>query len=391
MTVEGHCDARFAGLKAELERQLESGNELGASIVVNIDGTNVVDIWGGYASADHSRAWTKDTITNVWSSSKTVSALAVLVLISRGLVDPDAPLSKYWPEFGAGVETTTAKTPVLVRHILSHTSGHSGWRSPMTVERLYDLDLATSLLASQEPFWEPGTASGYHSISMGHLIGGLVRRVTGQSLGSFVAAEIAGPLGADWQLGARESDWARVADLLPPPPSSLDFSKLDPESATAKTFANPPLSAEMVHTPEWRAAELGAVNGHGNARSLARILSAVTLGGTVDGHRLLAPEVVERIFDVQADGVDVVVGVALCFGVGFGLAQGGTLTSVPFLPKGGKLCFWGGWGGSIVLMDLERKVTFSYVMNKMGDGIMGSEKTAAYVKAAYKALGVEGY
>ncbi|KAL6249634.1 hypothetical protein RBB50_003487 [Rhinocladiella similis] len=389
MTVEGQCDPRFAGLKAELESQLASGNELGASIVVNIDGTNVVDIWGGYASADHKRPWTKDTIANMWSSSKTVSALAVLILISRGLVDPDAPLSKYWPEFGAN-NTTTTKTPVLVRHILSHTSGHSGWREPMTPEQLYDLDLATSRLASQEPFWEPGTASGYHSITMGHLISGLVLRVTGKSLKSFIETEIAQPLGADWQLGARESDYGRIADLVPPPPGAVDFSKLDPDSATAKTFANPVMSAEIVHTPAWRNAELGAVNGHGNARSLARVLSTVTLGGTVDGHKLLTPEVIERIFDVQADGTDVVIGVPLCFGVGFSLAQGGTLTTVPFLPKDSKMCFWGGWGGSVVLMDIGRKVTFTYVMNKMGEGIMGSEKTAAYVKAAYKALGVEG-
>lgn len=386
MAVEGQCDARFAPLKAELERQLASGNELGASIVVNIDGTNVVDIWGGHASAEHKQPWTKDTITNMWSSSKTVSALAVLMLVSRGLVDLDAPVSKYWPEFGS-----KAKTPVLVRHIISHTSGYSGWRDSMTPEQLFDLDLASSRLASQEPFWEPGTASGYHSVSMGHLISGLVQRVTGQSLGSFIAAEIAGPLGADWQLGAQESDWGRIADLVPPPPLPIDFSKLDPDSAMVKTFANPVMSAEIAHTPEWRAAELGAVNGHGNARSLARILSVITLGGTVDGHQLLTPEVIERIFDVQADGTDVVVGSPLCFGVGFGLAQGGTLTTVPFLPKDSKMCFWGGWGGSVILMDLERKVTFSYVMNKMGAGIMGSDRTAAYVKAAYKALGVEGF
>ena len=170
MAVEGHCDARFALVKSELEKQLASGDELGASIVINIDGTNVVDIWG---SADHQQVWTKDTITNMWSSSKTVSALAVLVLVSRGLVDLDAPVSKYWPEFGS-----KAKVPVLVRHIISHTSGYSGWKDPITLEQLYDLDLACSRLALQEPFWDAGTASGYHSVSMGHLISGLVQRVT---------------------------------------------------------------------------------------------------------------------------------------------------------------------------------------------------------------------
>ena len=252
--------------------------------------------------------------------------------------------------------------------------------------------ISVERLAAQAPWWEPGTASGYHAVNMGHLIGELIKRTSGKTLKQFVSDEIATPLGADFQIGAAEKDWPRIATLVPPPPAAFDFSKLDPNSPTVKTFANPAMDATNAHTPEWRRADLGAVNGHGNARSLTRILSsAVTLGKVdSDGVRLLSPETVDRIFNVQADGTDVVIGIPVCFGTGYGLTSGGTATSVPWLPQG-KVCFWPGWGGSIVIMDLERKITFAYVMNKMGPGILGSDRTEAYVKAAYKALGLDGY
>ncbi|KAK5197533.1 hypothetical protein LTR96_000126 [Exophiala xenobiotica] len=408
MTVQGHCDPRFASLKSELESQLESGNELGASIVVNIDGENVVDIWGGHADSAHTKPWDRDTIVNLWSSTKTVTALAALIQISRGHLDPDAPVSKYWstdlrtpgkqPEFAQN-----GKEKVLVRHFLSHTSGVSGWEEPITWPEIYDPVVSVERLASQAPWWEPGTASGYHAVNMGHLIGELIKRTSGgKTLKQFVSDEIVAPLGgADFQIGAVDKDWPRIASLVPPPPFGADFfTNLDPNGPTVKTFANPITDATNAHTPEWRRAELGAVNGHGNARSLARILSAgVTLGGKDIGKaaggsssvQLLDPQTIDRIFEVQADGTDVVMGIPVCFGLGYGLTSGGTATSVPWLPKGKKVCFWPGWGGSIVIMDLERKVTFAYVMNKMGAGILGSDRTEAYVKAAYKAMGVDGY
>ncbi|KIW50319.1 hypothetical protein, variant [Exophiala xenobiotica] len=387
MAVQGHCNPRFASLKSELESQLKSGNELGASIVVNIDGENVVDIWGGHADSAHTLPWDRDTIANVWSSTKTITTLAALIQISRGHLDPDAPVSKYWPEFAQN-----GKDKVLVRHFLSHTSGVSGWEGPITWPEIYDPVTSVERLAAQAPWWEPGTASGYHAVNMGHLIGELIKRTSGKTLKQFVSDEIATPLGADFQIGAAEQDWPRVASLVPPPPAAFDFSKLDPNSPTVKTFANPVMDATNAHTPEWRRADLGAVNGHGNARSLVRILStAVTLGKVdSDGVRLLSPETIDRIFKVQADGTDVVIGIPVCFGTGYGLTSGGTATSVPWLPQG-KVCFWPGWGGSIVIMDLERKITFAYVMNKMGPGILGSDRTEAYVKAAYKALGLDGY
>ncbi|KAJ9628720.1 hypothetical protein H2203_002622 [Taxawa tesnikishii (nom. ined.)] len=369
-TVEGHCDPRFAQLKALLEEQLASGNELGASIAINIDGKNV--------------PWTRDTITNVWSSTKTIAALAALIQVSRGKLDPDSPVSKYWPEFAQN-----GKENVLVRHFLSHTSGVSGWEPPMTWEEIYDPKLSVEKLAKQAPWWEPGSASGYHAVDQGHLIGELIRRTSGKTMKQFVADEIAFPLSADFQIGALEKDWPRIAPVVPPPPAAIDFfSKLDPNSVSFKTFASPPLDATRAHTPEWRRADMAAVNGHGNARAFARILSAVTLGGTVDGVELLTPETIDLIFKKQSDGTDLVVGIPMTFGIGYALTSGSMVQTAPWLPSG-RVCFWGGWGGSTQIMDLDRKVTFSYVMNKMGDGIVGSDRTEAYVRAAYKALGVE--
>lgn len=383
--VEGHADAPFDNLRALLEEQIANGDELGASIVLNVDGKNVVDLWGGYFDEERTKPWEKDTIVNVWSSTKTVATLAALIQVERGQLDLDAPVSKYWPEFAQN-----GKEGVLVRHFLSHTSGVSGWKDPMTAEAIQDLSDSVPRLAKQAPFWKPGTASGYHAVNMGHLIGELIRRTSGKPMKQFVAEEIAGPLGADFQIGALEKDWPRITPVIPPPPLPMDFSSLDPESPTVRSLGNPPMDATVAMTPSWRRADMAAVNGTANARSLVRMLSTITLGGTVDGTKLLSPQTIEKIFEEQANGVDLVIGVPLRIGTGYGLTGGGTSQSVPWLPQG-KVCFWGGWGGSLIIMDLDRKITFSYVMNKMHAGILGNVNGEKYLKAVYKALGAEGY
>jgi CubicO group peptidase (beta-lactamase class C family) len=376
--VSGMYDSRFEPVRDALAEQLESGNELGASIVVDVDGDTVVDIWGGWRDADHLSPWTADTITNVWSTTKTVTNLAALMLADRGQLDPYSPVARYWPEFAEN-----GKEHIEVRHILSHTSGVSGWEAPFAVTDMYDWDLSTSRLAAQKPWWEPGTASGYHASNQGHLVGELVRRVTGQPLKAFVAQEIAGPLGADFQIGAAESDWDRIAPVVPPPPLPFDMAALDPDSPVYKTFTGPAADASAANTPGWRRADMGAVNGHGNARSVARILKSLALGGTVDGVRLLSPDTIGLIFDEQSHGTDLVLGVPLRFGIGYALPETQT---VPYVPQG-RACYWGGWGGSVILMDLDRRTTISYMMNKMAPGIIGSDRSESYVRAIHDCLG----
>jgi CubicO group peptidase (beta-lactamase class C family) len=225
----GVCDKRFTALQEALKDNLDSGEELGASIVVALDGKPVVDMWGGWSDTDHTTEWERDTITNVWSCTKTVTALAALMLVDRGLLDVYAPVAKYWPEFAAA-----GKERVEVRHLLSHTSGVSGWDQPITVEDTFDLVESTKRLAAQAPWWEPGTASGYHALNYGHLIGEVVRRVDGRTLGRFVAEEIAGPLGADFHIGLDPSEFGRVSNVVPPPPLPIDLASLDPHSVIVR-------------------------------------------------------------------------------------------------------------------------------------------------------------
>jgi CubicO group peptidase (beta-lactamase class C family) len=376
--LHGNIDPRFEPIRDVIETHLNAGAECGLSVTVDIDGDTVVDVYGGHADEARTRPWEPDTIVNVWSTTKTVTSLAVLMLADRGLVDLDAPVAAYWPEFAAN-----GKEQVLVRHLMSHTSGVSGWDAPFALTDMYDLERSTALLAAQAPWWEPGTASGYHALNFGHLLGEIVRRVSGKSLTEFVATEIAGPLGADFQIGAGKSDWARCAEIIPPPPLPFDMATMDPASVLFKTAVGPVAEAAAANTEGWRRAEIGAANGHANARSVARVLSAVTLGGTVDGTRLLSPETIEHVFREQAHGVDLFLGAPIRFGIGYALPE---TAGIPYIPEG-RICFWGGWGGSVIIMDTDRRLTIAYMMNQMQPGIIGSDNAAAYVSAVYQALG----
>lgn len=361
----GTCSKRFAHLRELFAGKLESGDDLGASVAVNIDGEMVVDLWGGWADEARTRPWTENTIACVFSTTKTMTALAALVLVDRGRLDLDANVAKYWPEFAA-----RGKGEVKVRHLLSHNSGVSGWDQPVTLEDLYDWDTSTARLAAQAPWWEPGTASGYHGTTYGHLIGEVVRRITGQRLGEFFAAEIARPLGADFHIGLATSEIPRVADMVAPGWPPTDVTQFDPDSVAYKTNSGPlgDRNIELSRTERWRLAELGAFNGHGNARSVARIQSVVACGGEVGGVRLLSPKTIDRIFEVQSDGIDLVMGIRLRMGIGYGLLPMPQV--LPFLPKG-RICSWGGAGGSQVIIDVDRRMTFAYVMNKMRPAIVG--------------------
>ncbi|WP_435226190.1 serine hydrolase domain-containing protein [Streptomyces sp. Tue6028] len=375
--AQGMATSAFGAVRSAFEKALET-DELGASVALDINGEMVVDLWGGHRDPERTTPWTRDTIVNVFSSTKTVTALAILVLADRGLIDLEAPVATYWPEFAAN-----GKEKVLVRHVMGHTSGVSAWDQPVQLSDLYDLTASTARLAAQEPWWTPGTAAGYHALSLGHLLGELVRRVDGRSLTAFVAEELAAPLGADVQIGAREQDWDRIAPLVPPPPIDFDMSALDPTTPAFRTMTGPTPDALAANTPEWRRAEIGAGNGHTNARGLVTLMRAITLGGTTGGVRLLSDATIERIFDVQADGPDLVNGAPMRWGMGFGLTP---VDIAPYL-RAGKVAWWGGWGGSIVVMDLDRRLTFSYTMNKMsGTSLTDLQQVAAFLNAAYDAL-----
>ncbi|MFG3552406.1 serine hydrolase domain-containing protein [Streptomyces sp. NPDC047725] len=377
MGVEGTSTDRFEPVRAVLGAHLEAGEELGASIAVDVDGVMEVDLWGGYADEARAVPWHRDTLVSMWSTTKTLTNLAALILVDRDALDLHRPVAHYWPEFA-----DQGKEHIEVRHVLAHTSGLSGWEQPFCMEDLYDRPTASARLAAQAPWWEPGSASGYHGQTQGQLVGELVRRASGRTLTEFVATEIAEPTQADVQIGARRADWPRIADLVPPSQLGGIPTGLDPEGIFTRTLLGSPACDEHVDTPEWRSAELGAVNGHGNARGLARALSVISRRGQVNGRQLLSEETVDKVFDLQADGIDLFLGVPVRWGMGYALADPRTMPNMPTE----RICFWVGRGGSIVMMDLDRRVTFSYTMNRVGDGGLGSERTHSYLRHVYEVL-----
>lgn len=358
----------FAPLAELFEANLADGTEAGASLAVIHDGELVADLWGGAATAD--RPWQADTLVHTWSITKTMSALTMLVLADRGEVDLDAPVQRYWPEFSRG--------DVLVRHVLSHTSGYAGWTASLDAAGLMDLPYAEGLLAAQEPWWEPGTASGYHMLSHGHLLDGIVRGATGGTLADAFRTLLAEPLGADFHLGVPEDALDRCADLIPPPAGSIDVAALPEGNLLVPTLANPFLDVGgFCNTPPWRRVSVAAANGHGNARSIAQVQSVVSHGGS----GLVSPATLERIFEVQADGPDLVLLVPLRWGIGYALPA----PIAPAVPDG-RVCWWTGYGGSIVVNDLDRRTTVAYAMNRMVPHFTSSPRTDAYVRTAFACL-----
>lgn len=382
MEIDGTCDERFAAVRAALEGCFAEHGDVGACVAVVLDGEPVVDLWGGHLDELRTTPWEQDTIINVWSTTKTMTALCALVLADRGELDLHAPVARYWPAFKAN-----GKEQVTTAHLLGHTSGLSGWQEPMAPEDLYDWELCCDRLAAQAPWWEPGAASGYHAISQGYLVGEVVRRASGaSSLGEFFRAELAEPLGADFHIGTPASCDARVAAVIPPPDIREQMGEaldaLGPDNVMVKTLGNPPLDATQSSTVEWRRAEIPAAGGHGNARSVARVQSVLACGGAIDGQRFLSPAGCEAVFETQARGTDLVLGVPLHLGTGYGICG----EEVPLAPAANRAHFWGGWGGSIVVVDQTARLCVAYVMNKMGLGTIGDARGASIVAAAYSSL-----
>jgi CubicO group peptidase (beta-lactamase class C family) len=340
--IQGSYDDLFAAVPTALAGLLDGG-DVGASVAVFVDGEPVVDVWGGFVDAERTIRWRPNTITNVWSVTKTMTALCALILADRGDLGLDAPVSRYWPEFARA-----GKEKVLVRHLLAHTAGLPDWNGP--IDELYDWPSATARLAAQAPQWEPGTAAGYHSVTQGFLVGEVVRRVTGRSLGEFFAEEVAGPLGADFRIGLPAEDDNRVALTVPPPSEDEDYAASAASSSAAATRGTP-VRVRDGNSVAWRRAEIPAGNGFGNARSLALVQSVMACGGAARGVRLLSQAGCDRARQEQFSGEDRILGMPVRWGLGYGLF-GGTFG-------------WGGWGGSLVIIDPVNRTTVAYVTNQM--------------------------
>jgi len=364
VAIQGVCDPRFQGVKEAFAQNFADHGEAGAAVAVVVGGRTVVDLWGGHADAALSRPWQQDTIVNVFSTTKGMTAICAHRLTDEGLLDIDAPVAKYWPEFAQA-----GKEELPVRYLLSHSAGLPAVRAMLPPGSAYDWERMTSVLAAEEPWWEPGSKHGYHALTFGYLVGEVVRRISGQSLGTYFRKEIAEPLGLDFHIGLSEQNDARVAEMLPMPLPEPGEDNLiakafsDPQSMTFKAFANPPdlMVPATVNSRQWRAAEMPAANGHSDARSLARIYGALAQGGEIDGVDVLSLEEIDRARVEQSYGDDaVLLGLPSRFGLGFML----DLPEHRIVPQS-DIFGHPGAGGSIGFADPESGIGFGYVMNKM--------------------------
>lgn len=395
--LRGKCDPRFERVFEALASSIESGKEIGASIYASIDGEQVIDIWGGWKDKEHSSEWTADTIVNVFSASKTVTSLAVLMLHDRGELDLFSPVAKYWPEFAQN-----GKEQVEVRHLISHTLGLPAWEPPFSLADAMDVPAATARLAAQAPWWEPGTRGSYHASSFGHLNAELVRRVTGKTIGRFIADEISGPLGADFYLGLADAQFDKVATVYPAPgeegrarspnaaPPADDGLSLEREISARTRLGS--FSGQkrdpvvLFNSPEWRRLEFAGSSGHANARGLGRIMTALSHGGVSQGVKLVSPATIDLIFREQFRGIDSYYMKPIRWGIGYALAplEQKERGPLPFMRPGPRTCYWYGTGGSLSIADVEQRVTFTYTMNQCQSG-KGS-LNAMYYDAFYDSL-----
>jgi CubicO group peptidase (beta-lactamase class C family) len=378
ITINGTCAPEYEPVRDAFAANFAERDEIGASVAVVAAGQLVVDLWAGWADPARTRPWQADTLTNVWSTTKAMTSVAAHILVDRGELDPDAPVARYWPEFAAA-----GKADIPVRWIMSHQSGLSGLTVPTTLQDYYDWDKITGLLAAQAPLWEPGTASGYQAITFGFLVGEVIRRISGQSPGRFFAAEVAGPLGADFHIGLPASELGRCSDVQGVRPSQDEQAALAQAYANAHPAAmaallNPSLTGDEANDDDWRMAELPAANGHGTARALGTVF-----GTLVDGsNRLLTEKTLRAACTGQGRFTDLVLGVPLEFGLGFGLSG----REGHYGPNPGAFGH-DGFGGSAVGADPETGLAFAYVMNRMGMNLVDDPRKMALIDGIYRSIG----
>ncbi|GAA0960222.1 serine hydrolase domain-containing protein [Virgisporangium aurantiacum] len=397
MAIDGTFDPRFAGVRDEFERNFAERGEVGASVCVTVDGETVVDLWGGTADPTTGRVWDRDTLGHVWSATKGATALCAHILAARGQLDLDAPVVTYWPEFGKN-----GKESVLVRHLLSHQAGLPAVRAPLPAGCFYDWQLMADALAAEEPFWRPGTRNGYHALTFGFLVGEVVRRVSGRSLGTFFADEVAGPLGLEFWLGLPAEHEPRVAPTVPAAPAgpgdavpSFYVAALsDPASVPGLVLANNGGYMLVPGESDSRAAhaaEMGAIGGITQARGLAGMYRPLALGGTVDGVTLVGPAQLYRMGAVvAATSVDAVLLVPTRWSMGYTKTIDNS--HLPVADREGLLLTetaFGhpGMGGSLGFADPGLRLSFGYTMNRQGTGLGVNERGQSLVDAVYQALG----
>lgn len=365
--VHGRCEPAFESLRRALAEIMDAGSEVGAALAVHVGKQPVVDLWAGRTDSAKTQPWNEHTIVNLYSVGKAVTAVCALRLVEGGALDLDSPVSCYWPEFAQA-----GKKHLPVRYLLTHQAGLPAVSRPLPPGAELQWEVMTDGLAAQEPWWEPGAGHGYHVNTYGFLVGEVVRRITGRSLGAYLRDEIARPAGIDFFIGFGPELDARCADVIPPragPDTEERRQLLDGDLATLAglqrmrvgAYRNPPnLSGQgIINSREWRAAEVPSTNGHGNARAVARLYAALAGDGDLDGVHILSPVTVEMATGEQVYGEDIVLQRPTRFGLGFQLTM-----PERRLGPGPRAFGHFGAGGSLGFADPDAHVAFAYAMNQ---------------------------
>ena len=375
--IHGKVEAGFERVREAFAanfQRTDDYRELGAALAVYRAGRCVVDLWAGHADRARSRAWERDTLINVYSTSKGIVATAAAMVVEAGKLRYEDPVAKYWPEYAqAGKEATT------VAHLLSHQAGLTGFTEPTTVDDLGNWSACCAALARQAPFWPPGTTSSYHAMTWGYLVGEVIRRAGGASVGALIRERIARPLGADVHVGLPGALEPRVAQMLRPrtPP---DLSSLTQPPQALAALVNPQLDGEVCNSRAWRAAEIPAANGQASAQGVARIYAAIANGGELDGVRLLQPETIRRMTQIQSPRADLLLGFSNNWALGYSFNQVGMLG--PDVQTFGHA----GWGGSFGCANLDAGVGIGYVCNQMGAQLVGDPRCAGLCQVVFDCL-----
>ena len=373
MEIHGKYDEKFKSIVDSFENQYKLDLDIGSSLAVTCEGELVVDVWAGSRDKDQTLPWEKDTIVNVFSSTKNATSLCAYILADRGQLDFFAPACQYWPEFAQ-----KGKENILVSHIMSHSSGLPGWDEPVAGNDLYYPDKVAALFETQEPWWEPGTALGYHAISVGNLMGEIIKRISGKTVGNFFKDEIADPLDIDFHIGLEDKHHSRLAEIHQAVESNPeDIFELEEGSVMHKVMTNGIITAPDANTTEWRRAEIPAAGGHGNGRSIAESMALIANGGTYKGKRIFSEDLIQYALEEQVRGNDLVLVEPLRWGIGFGLPIDNA-SWMGYLEEGA--CFWAGWGGSMSIADTNKKVSFGYTPCLMEEGAIGADRSQNLVR-----------
>ena len=381
--VEGYCDPRFQAVRDQFAQALASGFDTGASVAVEHQGEMVVNLWGGYKDREKTDPWSDDTLINVFSTTKAITATCFLQLVERGKVDLDALVGDYWPEYACN-----GKEKTRVSDFLCHRAAMHGFQGGVPQFDYRHWDQWTEALAQQRPFREPGTTQGYHALTYGWLVGELIRRIDGRSVGQYFHEEIAEPFNLDFKIGLEDQDIQRCGDILvdpQPTPWVLMAIAIAPDFVLPKSLRSLKSFLRMgdlkvafaskaaqlggtntreMNTREWREAEIPSANGHGTAESLAKLFGILSSGGERDGKRIISTETLKLALTPLSEGPDtVILGEPIRFGVGYDLGLG--ITTIRGTPHPSRIFGHCGVGGTVAFGDPETGLGYGFLCNRM--------------------------